>query len=783
MRYIKFVFAIICLLLASVVSWSQSGNIRGFVYDKDDGEPMIFTNVYLLGTTIGGATDINGYFNISKIKEGSYTLVVSFIGYDTLKVPVNIKPNEIITKKLYLVKSSIQLEELVVSAEKQEMRTETHTSIVKISPKQMERLPTVGSEPDIAQYLQIVPGVVFTGDQGGQLYIRGGTPIQNKVLLDGMTVFNPFHSIGLFSVFDSDIIKNTDVYTGGFGAEYGGAISSVMDITTRDGNKKQLSGKFSASTFGSKILLEGPFSKPEEGSHSSTSFIFSGKTSYLEQSSKIFYNYIDKVNGLPFNYTDLYGKISVNADNGSKVNFFGFKFNDHVNYPNVFDMKWNETGLGSNVVLVPSGSNVLVKANMSWSKYSIDFNEFIKQLTSNSDQYQTQINNSEISNFNFGLDFTYFLGNNQLDYGLATSGCTTQYVFENSIGRRIGVNEPKSTTELSGYLKFKYTYGKLIFEPSFRLEYYASLSEISPEPRLGIKYLVNDKFRIKFGGGLYSQSVISTVSDRDVVNLFSGYISEVDNLQAKFNGVSVNSNLQKSVHSILGFEYDINNNLNLNVEAYYKYDPQLINLNKNKIYDDTYANISVDDYYKKDFIIEQGHAYGLDFLLKYDYKRVYLWFVYSLGYLKHYDGVYTYNPLYDRRHNINLVGSYVFGRDLNWELNARWNLGSGFPFLQTQGYYELIPFYNGINTQYQSSSGDLGVLYSDIQHQGRLPYYHRLDMTIKRDFFITTTSTFEVVVSVTNVYDRSNIFYYDRIKNQRVNQLPILPSIGLSLTF
>ena len=128
----------------------------------------------------------------------------------------------------------------------------------KIISKSLKRLPSIGGDPDIAQYLQVLPGVVFTGDQGGQLYIRGGAPIHNVVLLDGMILYNAFHSIGLFSVFDTDVIKTADVYTGGFNAEYGGRISSVVDIKTRDGNKKRLAGKVSASTFGSKLLLEGP---------------------------------------------------------------------------------------------------------------------------------------------------------------------------------------------------------------------------------------------------------------------------------------------------------------------------------------------------------------------------------------------------------------------------------------------------------------------------------------------------------------------------------------------
>ena len=188
------------------------------------------------------------------------------------------------------------------------MKTEVKAAAIKVSKKDLEMIPTIGGEPDIAQYMQIIPGVVFTGDQGGQLYIRGGSPVQNKVLLDGMIIYSPFHSIGLFSVFDSDIIKSTDVYTGGFNAEYGGRISSIMDINTIDGNKKNLSGKVSANTFGSKIFLEGPVTKGK------SSFIVSAKNSYLDKTSNYIYKdpilfFDDK--GLPYSYFDLYGKLTL----------------------------------------------------------------------------------------------------------------------------------------------------------------------------------------------------------------------------------------------------------------------------------------------------------------------------------------------------------------------------------------------------------------------------------------------------------------------------------------
>ncbi|HNY02990.1 MAG TPA: TonB-dependent receptor, partial [Bacteroidales bacterium] len=163
-------------------SRSQNGTVRGFVYEQETGEPVLFTNVYLFKTTIGAPTDANGYFAITRIPPGEYFLMVTYVGFDTLKLPITIKPNDLQTRKLYLKKSTVQLDEISISAARQDKVRETQTSIIKITPKEIQSIPAIGGQPDLAQYLQILPGVIFSGDQGGQLYIRGGPPIQNKVL-------------------------------------------------------------------------------------------------------------------------------------------------------------------------------------------------------------------------------------------------------------------------------------------------------------------------------------------------------------------------------------------------------------------------------------------------------------------------------------------------------------------------------------------------------------------------------------------------------------------------
>lgn len=760
------------LIMLPAFTFAQTANLRGFVYEKETGEPVIFNKVILKGTTLGAQTDVNGYFSITRVPAGAYTVVITMLGCDTLTQDVSIADGQILTRKFYLEKSTIKLKDLVISAEKKEAQTETRTSVTKISAKEIKKVPGVGGDADIAQYLQVLPGVIFTGDQGGQLYIRGGAPIQNKVVLDGAVIYNPFHSIGLFSVFDADIIRNADIYTGGYNAQHGGRISSVMDITTRDGNKKRISGKVGATPFGARTLLEGPLKKSKDDAGSTSSFLISAKNSYLQQSSKLFYNYVDTA-GLPFNFLDLYGKVSFNSPNGSKINLFGFNFQDKVNYRNVSDLNWNSVGGGTNFVVVPSGSPVLIRGNFSYSDYRIELNEAgAKPRT------------SEIEGFNLGLNFTYFNKANELNYGLEILGFRTDFDLYNN---NIQVSQEENTTELAGFFRYKLTAGKLLFEPGFRVHYYASLNNVSPEPRLAMKYNLTSNFRLKMAGGLYSQNLISANSDRDVVNLFYGFLSGPSNLQNTFvdqngNVRDVTHKLQKATHLIVGTEFDLTDHLTLNVEAYQKWFTQLTNVNRNKIFDDTGVNGFRPDSLKKDFIIETGDAKGLDFLLKYEYRKLYLWAVYSLTFVNRWDGSRNYAPHFDRRHNVNLVFSYQFGKQLDWEIDARWNFGSGFPFTRTQGFYDLQDFGDGVGTQYSTDNGTLGILYGNL-NDSRLPTYHRMDVNIRKKFILGENSSLEANLGATNVYNRDNIFYINRVTGQKVLQLPFLPSAGMIFYF
>lgn len=748
---------------------AQTGEIRGFVYEEETSEPSIYTSVYLKGTTFGSQTNLDGFFSISRIPAGKYSLMITSLGFDTLKMEVEVKSGDLLTKKLYLKKAAIDIREVEVSGENEAKRTETQVSVTKITPKEIKQIPTVGGEPDLAQYLQVLPGVVFSGDQGGQLYIRGGTAVMNKLTLDGMIIYNPFHSIGLYSVLDADIIRGADVYTGGFNAEYGGRISSIMDITTRDGNKRRLAGKVSANTFTSKVLIEGPLKKETDGSGGSSSFLLSGRTSYLDKTSKTFYQYADS-NGLPFAFTDIYGKISLNSSTGSKVNFFGFNFSDKVNYPGAADLNWNSAGGGMNFVLVPSGSSILIDGNFAYSNYTINLTESDGRSRS-----------SRISGFNSGFNFSSFQGKNEIRYGFEFLGFRTDYSFQTLINQ--GSGQKENTTEIAGYLKYKYAGKKLVIEPGVRLHYYASLSELSFEPRMGIKYNIVDKLRFKAAGGFYSQNLLAAASDRDVVNLFYGFLSGSDNLPDQFKGQDLTTRLQKARHIIAGFEVDLPGHITANLEGYIKDFTQLENINRNKIYEDNTENTDKPDSLVKDFIIETGLAKGIDLTLRYEHKNLYLWFVYSLTYVTRTDENRTYAPNFDRRHNINFVASYKFGKKKQWQVNSRWNFGSPFPFSQPAGYYEAIQFSNGIGTNLNSQNGNVAIYYNDV-NKGRLSYYHRLDLSIQRTFTFGKNASLEVTAGATNVYDRQNIFYVSKFNtNDRVYQLPVIPTVGVSFLF
>lgn len=740
----------------------MTGAIRGNVYDKETAQPVSFATIRVDGISMGAISDVNGFFSIPNVPVGTYQLGVSLTGYDGFETQITVKKGEIVFQSIYISESGQNLDEIVISGRKTQAKTEVQVSKISVTPKQIRALPSVGGQSDIAQYLTVLPGVVFTGDQGGQLYIRGGSPVQNRILLDGMTIYNPFHSIGFFSVFETELIRNVDVLTGGFNAEHGGRISAIVDVKTREGNRKRLSGNFSGGPFQAKAILEGPIVPLKSDNSSSISFVFAGKKALINQlDSKLYPNVNKNTGGIPFDYRDLYGKISLLSGNGSKLNVFGFNYTDRVDYP-ATQFGWTSGGGGLDFTLVPTNSNTIINGTLTFSNYDSEIEEADRQPRT-----------SGIAGYYGALNFKNLGRDNEVEYGLALTGFRTEFQFLNF--RNITTEQNDNTTEISGYVRWKRKIGPLVIEPGFRIQYYQSLNDISPEPRLGLKYNISDKLRFKLAAGLYSQNLLSTVNERDIVNLFVGFLSGPEETVYQPNSTTPTEHrLQKALHGVTGVEIDVTNNFEINIEGYYKKFTQLLSLNRFK-----------DEASDPNFFVETGDAYGIDFSMKLEGKRSYLWGSYSLGYVTRNDGEQVYPPVFDRRHNMNLVGTYLLGKSRKWELGARWNFGSGFPFTLTQGFYTNYNFDDGVGTDVITGNPDglPGIVYASKRNGGRLPYYHRLDLSLKRVFKFSKYSSLEVTASATNVYDRPNIFYYDRVRAERVNQLPLIPGLSMAFQF
>ncbi|MES2618995.1 MAG: TonB-dependent receptor, partial [Bacteroidota bacterium] len=417
-------FTLLFLLLTSFQCFAQSGGVKGYVKDGTSGNEIDNVNIVLMPGYYATTTNAEGYFSINRVPPGNYTLSASMVGYDSMSVKIVISADKTINQIVYLEPFVFNVGGGKIEVYNKKKKEDVDVGTTRITNKQLAKIPTVGGTPDLVQYLQILPGVVFSGDQGGQLYIRGGSPVMNKVLLDGMTIYNPFHSIGLFSVFDADLIKSADVYSAGFGVEYGGRVSAVVDVKTKDGDRKKIAGNFAISPFLGKVSIEGPLKKfkPNKGS---SSFIVSIKNSYLDKSSKVFYDYANP-DKLPYSFNDVYAKMSFNSSNGSNLKVFGFNFRDRVNFPGTTSYGWNQSGFGTRFTMIPEGKQSKIDGFLTYSNYLIEQKEKDNKPRS-----------SGINGFNVGLTATSYNSKDEIKYGFEINGFRTQFNIYNANNRRI----------------------------------------------------------------------------------------------------------------------------------------------------------------------------------------------------------------------------------------------------------------------------------------------------------------------------------------------------------
>ena len=257
--YYRIIYLLFFLSINTLV-YAQNNTISGFITDKETGEALIGANVFIQETGNGMSTDKNGYYVLQNISSGNYNLIVSYIGYNTFKKDIVVLENESIKMDISLIIEALEINEVEVSAEKLQRKNNIQPSRVNLSPRIIKAAPAL-AEPDIFRTIQALPGVLTNNEASTGLVIRGGNTDQNLILLDGITVYNPTHFGGIFSNFIVDAVKEAELIKGGYNAEYGGRLSAVLNVLSREGNRNFFQGKTSISLLSAQTTMEGPFYK------------------------------------------------------------------------------------------------------------------------------------------------------------------------------------------------------------------------------------------------------------------------------------------------------------------------------------------------------------------------------------------------------------------------------------------------------------------------------------------------------------------------------------------
>ncbi|MBN2570984.1 MAG: TonB-dependent receptor [Ignavibacteriales bacterium] len=738
----KFFLTFLFLLPLLNLHSQNIGTLRGLVTDSTNGEVLAFCNVYIKSLNTGATTDSRGYFIISSIpSEKTYDVTFSYVGYKSKVISAYIGKNKVTHIDIALTPAVYETDKIEVIGKNEAQENNPDIGLEKIVMKQIEVLPK-GIETDILKSLQFLPGVRSTGDISAKYYVRGGSNNQNLILLDGIELYNPFHALGLFSVIDAEIINNAEFYKGGFPAEFGGRISSVLSIISKDGNRNNYSAKAGLSYLSGKLIVEGPIPNG--------SFYISGRKSYSTSMIKKFYN----EEKIPFDFYDAAFKINYSDPDfikGSKITLNGFFSDDKLinEDPYIENFKWNNELFGFHWFQV-GDSPLFFDINLSYSHF---LGEIIPNLSS------VRPLKNEITDFSIKSNYTYvYENNNEIGFGIHIKDIKTKYISENSIGLMTDVG--KNGTIISAFAKYKFMqFENLGIDLGTRV----NLTRIvggktgsnTFEPRISMNYSLFPGCILKAAYGLYIQDLTTIADEEQIITLLEPWIVTPDYLQP-----------EKAIHYILGVELNFFNPLQLIVETYYKDISNLHAINKNKILPGD-----------RDLVDGKGKSYGVEFSLKYPTNFINLSAAYSLAWAyKEVEG-WKYYPKYDSKHTVNLLFDINIG--YGFHMSSIWTFSSGLPFTQISGYFDKFIIEDPYFKDYTYGTCYPFTLFGD-RNIGRLPTYHRLDLSLIKKFEFAFLKC-EAGISILNVYDRKNIFYYKIDTGERVNMLPFLLTGTLSI--
>ncbi len=714
------------------------GILRGIVRDSLTSEVLPYAHIYIREINRAVGTDNRGYFIVSSLPaEKKYTLVVTFVGYSPKLIIASIEKNQITHIDIALANSAIEVSNVNVIGER---LAEEELAVKKYSINDIENI-TQGVETDIMRTIQFEPGVQSAGDVSARYYVRGGASNENLVLLNETPIYNPFHALGIFSVIDPDMINSVEFYKGGFDAKYDGRLSSVMDIITKDGNRNNFGATAALSELTVKTALECPI---PDGS-----FILTGRKSYSNEILNKFTN--DK--NVPIDFYD--ASFKVNYSNPeflpiSKFTFFGFVSEDKIDYKSMMhaNYDWSNSNIGFNWFIANHDSPLFADLTLYYSKFSGS------EIPNSSNDRQI-IN--KLDDLTFKTDFNYVLNDRNEYYGgVKINYIKTTLLLSNSIGQLNDVgSESTSFSGYAGYKLINIDKLKADFGSRFNMLNLTQSSSMFFEPRMNVVYSLLPTLKVKAAWGIYQQQLV-TISDEDeVLALFEPWIVTPDYLK-----------VSSAIHYIAGLEYNLNENLTVNTEGYYKVMHNLAVINDSLIYPTD-----------KQLINASGESYGTELTLNYKTGRINTQLSYTYSWTLKKVGNIVYHPRYDSRNDVKFNMNCDLGN--HWSASIGWNYNSGMPFTQMLGYYNKFNPSDILNP----SSLLTNYFYFPIRadrNAAWLPDYHRMDVSVSKKTKLWSMNI-TIDMNIINLYDRENFFYYDEKTGERVNMLPFLPSIDIKV--
>jgi ferric enterobactin receptor len=775
--------------------------LNGIIKDKLTGEALPFANIQIKGTQLGTTSNMDGYYSLAKVPSDTSVLIVQYVGYD--KTEVFLTPFVPKTNFLIELRSSAQLLKtvsIISSRNDVSLGTKSEIISVKMTPKKLANLPSFG-EKDFMRSFQLMPGISASNESSSGLYVRGGTPDQNLVLYDGFTVYHVDHLYGFFSAFNSNALKDIQLYKGGFESRFGGRLSSVTEITGKEGNQKKYNiggdlsllsvNLFAEIPVGEKFTSVIAFRRSYKGalynkifdklskSETTVTELQSGPGGRFQQdavATSYFYDLNGKFTYKPndrdilslsfFNGTDKLDNSteSQSSSFGPSGGPFGMNSTDLTRYGNIgssfkWSRKWNDKLYGNTTL---SYSNYYSYRDRSRERTIVDSEG--ESVTTNDGMFE----NNKLKDYSLKSDYQYNLFSfAQLQFGLFATEYDIKYSYaENDTSSVLDRHDQALLAGMYAQSKMKFFHEKLIFTPGLRSSIYQLTKQIYLEPRASLTYSLTERLSFIGSTGKFYQFA-NRVTREDI-------LSGSKDFWIMSDGVSVP--VSSAIHYIAGFSYETNQFL-VNVEAYYK---DIQNLTEYSMrFNPSPSGVSYDE----NFYVGKGYSRGIEFMFQQKVGALNGWLSYTLGEAKNKFSVYSddfYSANQDVTHEFKAVGMYKYKR---WDFSATWIYATGRPYTAPSGAY-TVTLLDGTEKDYFMVTSKNAL---------RLPDYHRFDLSaqfklLEGDRTVKKRKELGYIgFSIFNVYNRKNVWYKQysiedgQIIETNVRYLGFTPNLTLSL--